>query len=120
LHIKAIDETGHDRDVDLEVTLLERMDRVMGEIIKELEEANQEVIITIFGDHTTPPLVGDHTSEAGPIVIGSSLSFLGKREFIFSDKTEKFDEIECAKGLLGRIAGIEILKFLINLRDNYN
>ena len=40
LHIKAVDETGHDRDVDLEVTLLERLDGVMGEIIKGFGEAN--------------------------------------------------------------------------------
>ena len=75
------------------------------------------MIISIFGDHTTPPLVGDHTGEAGPIVIGSSMSFLERREFMFTDNTTLFDEVECAKGLLGRIAGSEILKFLIAIRN---
>ena len=73
LHVKAVDDAGHDRDVYLKVKLLEQVDQMMGQIIKHLwigrSCSRPPPVLVVTGDHSTPASYGDHSSEPVPIVM---------------------------------------------------
>jgi len=117
LHIKAVDETGHDRDPILRCSLLSKIDEALSNFIKGMDEAEFDTVIAITGDHTTPPLIGDHTCEPVPFVVSSVKSCTGQRKFVLDDDAKAYSEIECSKGLLGRFNGSEIMPFLIRIRE---
>jgi 2,3-diphosphopglycerate-independent phosphoglycerate mutase len=96
LHVKAVDDAGHDRAVDLKVGYLEVVDTMIGQLLRLLwemekinkatchatekeededkEESNndkdyQELTIVVTGDHSTPVEFGDHSHEPVPFAI---------------------------------------------------
>ena len=76
VHVKAVDDAGHDKEPDIKVAQLEKTDRairklvdMIGSHIAESEE-NLEVILCVTGDHTTPVKYGDHTYEPVPVAFG--------------------------------------------------
>lgn len=73
LHIKAVDDAGHDSDVSLKVQLLEQIDRMVGQIIKRFwncqKSLNPLPALIVTSDHSTPVYFGDHSDEPVPIVI---------------------------------------------------
>jgi 2,3-bisphosphoglycerate-independent phosphoglycerate mutase len=57
LHIKAIDDAGHDKNLQMKITQLEKVDRAVKILVEELGSRSSEreqYIICITGDHTTP------------------------------------------------------------------
>ena len=60
VHIKAVDDAGHDKDSDMKVTQLEKVDRALAKLVNmtgqhALEnEATTDYILCVTGDHTTP------------------------------------------------------------------
>lgn len=78
LHVKAVDDAGHDRDVNLKVCLLEQLDRMVGQIIKRLWISrtlhDQGPVLVVTSDHSTPVCFGDHSNEPVPV----SAAFLEK------------------------------------------
>lgn len=57
VHIKAIDDAGHDKNLQMKVTQLEKVDKSIGIVIDKLNELSNEknqYIICVTGDHTTP------------------------------------------------------------------
>jgi 2,3-bisphosphoglycerate-independent phosphoglycerate mutase len=72
LHIKAVDDASHDRDVALKVACLEVVDAMMGQLIKALRDAGAtDTVVGITGDHSTPAEFGDHSHEPVPIAIST-------------------------------------------------
>lgn len=73
VHIKAVDDAGHDKNLLMKVEQLEKTDRAFGKMIEKLQISfhGKDVIICITGDHTTPVRYGDHTYEPVPFVMGS-------------------------------------------------
>ncbi|KAG6541510.1 hypothetical protein Mapa_017107 [Marchantia paleacea] len=74
LHIKAIDDAGHDKAVELKVRAFEAVDVMVGQLARLLweEEANNgkfEYSLCITGDHSTPVEYGDHSFEPVPFTI---------------------------------------------------
>ncbi|KAL3696435.1 hypothetical protein R1sor_010511 [Riccia sorocarpa] len=74
LHIKAIDDAGHDKAVELKVRAFEAVDAMIGQLARLLleEEAGHdkfEYSLCVTGDHSTPVEYGDHSFEPVPFTI---------------------------------------------------
>ncbi len=106
LHIKGTDSASHDKNPELKARFIEKIDSALG---KYLEKFLDDVIICITGDHTTCSTVGEHRGDPVPILIH------GKGVRI--DDVNKFDEISCSKGGLGRIRGLDLLNILFDLAN---
>lgn len=103
LHIKACDILGHDGDAKGKVKTIERLDEMLG-VIKENAKG---LCVGITADHSTPVSVRNHSGDPVPLVIYG--------EGLRKDDIEKYDEISCSKGGLGRIRGKDLLPIMLDL-----
>lgn len=94
-----------------------KIDSMIGDIHEELKLDKETYIFCVTGDHTTPCYLGDHTYHPVPIVI-KVISENKKTPFI--DRNERFNEIDCAKGILGRFSGSSLIPTLINIKNKIN
>lgn len=107
LHFKATDLMGHDNDPEGKVRAIEKYDAMVGEAIKLInEEIEDEVIIALAADHSTPCERREHSGEPVPIVISGKC--------IRNDKVNEYDEISCSSGGLGRIKGCDFINSLLD------
>ncbi|CAH9077405.1 unnamed protein product [Cuscuta europaea] len=81
LHIKAIDDAGHDKASVFKVKGLEAVDRALGQLAKLLWSAQSsgkfEFFLCVTGDHSTPVEYGDHSFEPVPFSLCSLKDFVG-------------------------------------------
>ncbi|KAI7893047.1 2,3-bisphosphoglycerate-independent phosphoglycerate mutase-domain-containing protein, partial [Mucor mucedo] len=104
-HLKAVDDAGHDGDVDKKVYYLEKIDAMIGEILTALrKDTTTEYAVVVTGDHTTPTLYGDHSCEPVPFCISS----VGASHAVV-DQVTTFDEIAVSMGMLGRFCGDQVM-----------
>ncbi|KAI9175801.1 hypothetical protein H9P43_006165 [Blastocladiella emersonii ATCC 22665] len=110
VHFKAVDDAGHDRDVEKKVHFLQLIDSAIGHAVKALDaDATTRYMAIVTGDHSTPVLYGDHSHEPVPVVLAN----LGRRrETAAVDGVTQFDEISVARGCLGRFPGSELMPTL--------
>ncbi|OMJ66147.1 hypothetical protein SteCoe_37118 [Stentor coeruleus] len=99
LHIKAIDDLGHDRNIPDRVNLLEKIDGMIGTAVDALDNC----VIVVTGDHSTNAYIGDHSFEPVPFVMAYAPSCSGLVPKV------KYSEVECAKGVLGRFPGHQVM-----------
>lgn len=100
VHIKAVDDAGHDKNRDIKVEQIEKCDRALRKMIDMLgqhyatSEDNTDVILCVTGDHTTPVRYGDHTYEPVPIAFGTIRTLYADLQ---AEKapTVRFDEVDC-------------------------
>eukprot|EP00158_Paraphelidium_tribonemae_P005696 Partr_v1_DN27468_c5_g1_i4_m72248 putative 2,3bisphosphoglycerate-in-dependent phosphoglycerate len=74
LHVKAVDDAGHDGNLDMKISFIERIDTMLGTFVKSFFELNDrtpedDTLIVITGDHSTPVYAGDHSCEPVPFLI---------------------------------------------------
>ncbi|MEW5299605.1 MAG: hypothetical protein WDW38_004353 [Sanguina aurantia] len=74
LHVKAVDDTGHDRRVAMKVRFLEVVDKMVGQLLQllwkqEVLQPQQCYSLIVTGDHSTPVQFGDHSHEPVPVAI---------------------------------------------------
>ncbi|CEI87497.1 hypothetical protein RMCBS344292_01908 [Rhizopus microsporus] len=99
-HLKAVDDAGHDKDVQKKIYYFERIDEMIGTVVQTLEQRKDEsYTVIVTGDHTTPVLYGDHSCEPVPFCI-TNLPFHQK-----GDDIKQFDEVSVSQGSLGRFCG---------------
>ncbi|KAI8071678.1 2,3-bisphosphoglycerate-independent phosphoglycerate mutase-domain-containing protein [Gongronella butleri] len=112
LHLKAVDETGHDRDANLKVHFIEKIDNMIGDIVEQLAaiEAKGEMEFTLIvtSDHSTPVTHGDHSSEPVPFAI-SHVRHCMALKGCDTDPVARFNEVDCALGSLGRFCGDQVM-----------
>jgi len=101
LHIKPTDSSGEDGDFARKVKVIEQVDKS----IPLLTELNPDVII-ITGDHSTPAVHSGHSWHPVPILIYSK-----KCRF---DRVERFNEIDCIAGGLGRIPARDVMPIALS------
>lgn len=81
LHIKAIDDAGHDKASMVKLRGLEAVDRALGQLAKLLWAAESsggfEFFLCVTGDHSTPVEYGDHSFEPVPFALCSLKDFVG-------------------------------------------
>ena len=100
LHIKATDNFSHDGDVKGKVKMIEKIDKVIGLLIKT------GAYIILSGDHSTPCALKNHSADPLPIAIYG--------EGVRVDDVKRFDEISCMKGGLGRIRGVDVMPLMLS------
>ena len=70
VHVKAVDDAGHDRDIERKVGWIEKCDAMIGQIVQGLcALGSDDFALVVTGDHSTPVLSGDHSFEPVPFVI---------------------------------------------------
>ncbi|HPA14152.1 MAG TPA: alkaline phosphatase family protein [Desulfobacterales bacterium] len=109
VHTKATDEAAHKKDPMAKKSVIESLDRGIGEKIGPLMD-DPEVLIVVTADHCTPsggPLI--HSGETVP------LTFFGQG--IRRDGVKQFDEISVATGALGNLRGKELIYLILNHLD---
>ena len=89
IHIKYTDSRGEDGDFDAKVKVIEEVDQQ----IPRLVEMNPEVLM-VTADHSTPALLKSHSWHPVPVLLHASTARV--------DEVDKFDEISCIRGGLGR------------------
>ncbi|KAG9448680.1 hypothetical protein H6P81_008645 [Aristolochia fimbriata] len=81
LHIKAIDDAGHDKASIFKVKALEAVDKTIGQLAKLLwqEEAagGFQYSLCVTGDHSTPVEYGDHSFEPVPFTLCRLKDYVG-------------------------------------------
>ncbi len=71
VHIESPDEAGHNQDIRMKMTCLERIDKlVVGTIVENLKDEQYRILIT--PDHPTPVSKRTHTDEPVPFLISGS------------------------------------------------
>ena len=99
IHVEAPDEAGHMGSIEEKVKAIERVDEMIGTIMKEFDGR-----IAVLPDHPTPVRIKTHTAEPVPFAI------LGKDK----DSTTRFSEKEGAKGMYGLMPGTGLIPLLIS------
>jgi len=89
LHVKEPDSRGEDGDFDAKVQLLEEIDGLVPWIL-----ALRPDVLVVTGDHSTPAKLRSHSWHPLPVLLHSTYARV--------DEVERFDEISCARGGLGR------------------
>jgi 2,3-bisphosphoglycerate-independent phosphoglycerate mutase len=118
LHIKAVDEAGHDKSVELKIEYIEKSDDMIGNVIQELQKdellGERDYTIVLTGDHTTPVLLGEHSHEPVPFTMSHVASHAGSTipQGIRIDQVTRFDEAAVAHGFIGQICGAGVMDIL--------
>ncbi|HSO25028.1 MAG TPA: 2,3-bisphosphoglycerate-independent phosphoglycerate mutase [Methanobacteriaceae archaeon] len=105
INIDGADEAGHDGNLQEKVKFIEKVDNVIGEVMKI-----PETYFILTADHSTPISVMDHTGDPVPLVINGPE--------IRVDDVEQFNERSATKGGLCRIRGSDIMNILMDLMNN--
>ncbi|MCK4948587.1 MAG: phosphoglycerate mutase, partial [Thermoplasmata archaeon] len=104
MNVKAPDICGHDGLADEKVKVIERLDEMLGVVKRQLDD---ETILAVTADHSTPIEVGDHSGDPVPLLIfGPGVRI---------DSVAQFDEVSVARGGLGHPRGSDLMNLLLNL-----
>lgn len=73
IHVEAPDEMGHQGSVERKIQAIEYLDqRVIGPVVRSLEEKGEDFRILILPDHPTPVRIRTHTSDPVPYLLYDS------------------------------------------------
>jgi len=131
VHVKAIDDTGHDKDLEKKNYYFQKADEMIKTLIENLKQRKapeEEFIICLTGDHTTPVRLGDHTFEPVPFTattysavaekLGIETSANVEKLRDLRDNVERFDEVSACGGVLGRFPGSQAMEVLKRFRES--
>jgi 2,3-bisphosphoglycerate-independent phosphoglycerate mutase len=104
INIDGADEAGHDGQMEEKVEFIEKVDNVVGEMMKI-----DDVYFILTADHSTPISVMDHTGDPVPLII--------KGPEVRVDDVKEFGERAATKGGLFRIRGRNIMDILMDLMN---
>lgn len=100
IHLKGPDIYGHDGDFEGKKKSIEEIDEFFfGPLLKNI--SLNDCTIAVTSDHSTPCINKAHSADPVPILIAG--------QKIKQDNVKKFNEIDCTKGSLGKLNGIEVM-----------
>jgi len=105
LHVKMPDLAGHDGDPGKKIECIEKIDDMVGYLLKKLDMAKTVVVFT--SDHSTPCSVRNHSGDPVPIVVAT--------EGVRLDAVKHFDETSATRGALMRITGKDLFPIILDL-----
>ena len=106
LHVEATDEASHDRNLKLKLQTIEYLDqRIVGPVIRYIEQWDEPVRIVLLADHPTSVTTGKHTAGAVPFTIYEK----GEHP----DKITAYSEVDCANGKFGTLSYEEFFPLFI-------
>jgi 2,3-bisphosphoglycerate-independent phosphoglycerate mutase len=102
-HLKATDEAGHTKDPAAKRAAVERVDAALCDAPGLLGDA----VVCVTGDHATP---------TAPELIhsGDPVPFVVWGPDVRADRVARFGELDCGEGILGRLAGADVMPLLLN------
>ncbi|KAI9597294.1 2,3-bisphosphoglycerate-independent phosphoglycerate mutase-domain-containing protein [Syncephalis fuscata] len=120
LHIKAVDDAGHDKNIEYKIRFLQEIDQMIGKVVEKLEDytkasSEHKVTLCVTGDHSTPVLYGDHSCEPVPFT-----ALRVDQMPLPPDNVATFDEMAAAHGGLGRFSGQDVMSLLKTLMTMSN
>jgi len=101
IHYKDPDPAGEDGDFQAKVRAIERLDHALPLLLEDPPE-----VLAVTGDHSTPCSLRAHSWHPVPVIIHSPATW-------GPDAVSRFTERECARGILGRLRGVELLPLLL-------
>ena len=101
VHIKDTDSQGEDGNFDGKVAALEELDA----LLPRVKVLNPDVLV-VTGDHSTPSLLKSHSWHPVPLLLRSRSSRV--------DGVDRFDEISCAAGGLGRMESVHLMSLALS------
>ena len=102
LHLEAIDEVSHEKDLQNKIRAIENFDRrVIGRV---LAAVGQGVNAAVLPDHPVPVAIGKHTRLPVPVAVRMA----GRAP----DAVQTFDEIACKQGSLGAMQNGDLMNLL--------
>lgn len=104
INIDGADEAGHDGQMEEKVNFIEKVDAIIGEVMKL-----DDIYFILTADHSTPISVMDHTGDPVPIVI--------KGPEVRVDAINEFNERAVTSGGLCRIRGSDVMNILMDLMN---
>ncbi|ABL78962.1 2,3-bisphosphoglycerate-independent phosphoglycerate mutase [Thermofilum pendens] len=107
IHVKGTDIAGHDAKPLEKARFIERVDEAFAGFLSRIDRG--KTIVAVTADHSTPCTVRDHSGDPVPLLINGP----GVRR----DDVTSFDEISCARGGLGRIRGVNLVRILLDLMN---
>eukprot|EP01006_Ploeotia_vitrea_P022117 TRINITY_DN54532_c0_g1_i1.p1 TRINITY_DN54532_c0_g1~~TRINITY_DN54532_c0_g1_i1.p1 ORF type:complete len:429 (-),score=16.91 TRINITY_DN54532_c0_g1_i1:451-1737(-) len=114
LHIKAVDDCGHDGNVALKVEFLEKIDKMVASILDRLHSYtdNTQFTFVITGDHSTTCCSKDHSCEPVPFAICDLKNAVTDNR-AQADKVVELSEVAAGAGALGRFPGPEVMQLVL-------
>ena len=105
LHVEGPDEASHDGNVEGKISIIEKIDSMVGRIIDNVDL--DEVSVVLLADHVTSIRHRKHTGDPVPITIASTE--------VVRDGVQRYNEREACRGGLGRIQGRHVMPLILNL-----
>jgi 2,3-bisphosphoglycerate-independent phosphoglycerate mutase len=105
IHIEGPDEASHDGDISGKISIIKRINSMIGTILKRIDL--EETCIILLADHTTSTKLRKHTADPTPITISSTE--------VIRDGVSCYNERAAYKGRLGHIRGKYVMSILLNL-----
>ncbi|MFA5008698.1 MAG: cofactor-independent phosphoglycerate mutase [Candidatus Omnitrophota bacterium] len=104
IHIEATDEAGHNNDLRMKITCIERIDKlIVGTIVERMKGENYRIIVV--PDHPTPVSKRTHTDEPVPFVLAGV--GVGRQAF------SSYSETEAANSSLYFSSGMDLMKYFL-------
>jgi 2,3-bisphosphoglycerate-independent phosphoglycerate mutase len=103
-HIKGTDNLSHDGKPVEKANFIEKVDKELKRFLPD--NTDQDLVIMVTGDHSSPCSFKDHSADPVPIIIYS--------KDCRKDDVEKFGESFAAKGNLGHLVGKDIMGIALN------
>ena len=100
LHVKKTDSYGEDGNFDAKVKVIEEFDEKLPDILSMGFD-----VVVITGDHSTPIVQKGHSWHPVPFMIHSRYARYGL--------SERFDEFECARGVLGTFYALDVMPLMM-------
>jgi 2,3-bisphosphoglycerate-independent phosphoglycerate mutase len=103
VHVEAIDEVSHARDLALKLKAIEDFDkRLVGRV---MDAAGSRTAYCVLPDHPVPLASGKHTRTPVPVAV--------YQPGVDPDGVETFDEAAAKKGALGHLQGRALMDLLL-------
>ncbi len=103
LHVKGTDNFGHDNKPLQKMEFIDEIDIA----IEPFLELLPETIICITGDHSTPCVMRDHSSDPLPVLIAG--------EGVRPDQVTEFGERPTMRGGLGHLIGQQLIPLMLGI-----
>lgn len=100
VHIKKTDSYGEDGNFDEKVKVIEKTDSIIPKIL----ELNPDVLV-VTCDHSTPAVLKAHSWHPIPVLLYS--------QYCRQDNLNKFDELNCGRGSLGRQPSMNLMPLML-------
>ena len=99
IHIEAPDECGHQGNLQDKIRAIELIDeKILSQVMKELEEMDEDYKILILPDHPTPIELRTHTSNPVPYLIYEKKDVEKLSSRLYNEKSAKESNIVIKNG----------------------